>query len=247
VTLDPRDRFTGLAATYQRHRPSYPPALVDWLFALFAPRVPKIAADVGCGTGIATRLLAARGLDVVGVDPNEDMLAAAREEGGGPRYVRAAAENTGLAAESFDLVACAQAFHWFDRAKAAAEFQRVLRPGGWCAAWWNDRAPGVQNDEYDALLRKHSPDYAAGFSHDDEDSGFRLVPAVAERREAVFENSQRLDREGVIGRAASSSYVHRGVADKPTFFRELDAFFDRHQTGGFLDIRYACRAFAWRR
>ena len=36
-------------------------------------------ADLGCGTGILTRLLADRGLEVTGIDPNEDMLAHARD------------------------------------------------------------------------------------------------------------------------------------------------------------------------
>ncbi len=245
MTLDPRDRFTGIAATYQRFRPSYPPDLFDWLAALCAPRRPESAADVGCGTGIATRLLAARGLEVVGVDPNEEMLAAARAEGGGARYVRGDAEATGLPAASVDLVTCAQSFHWFDRGRAPAEFRRILRPGGWAAAWWNDRAATTLNDDYEALLRRFSPEYDAA-SHDATDSGFESASGVAVRKSATFANSQRLDHDGVIGRAASSSYVHRGSFDKAAFFRELDALFARHQKDGTIQIEYVCRAYAWR-
>ena len=81
MTLDARERFSGLAGLYDRHRPSYPAALLDWIVtsAGLAPGDP--VADIGCGTGIATRLLAERGFDVVGVDPNQAMLAEARAIG----------------------------------------------------------------------------------------------------------------------------------------------------------------------
>jgi SAM-dependent methyltransferase len=244
VTVDPRDRFTGLAATYQRNRPSYPAPLFDWLLALSAPGTPRVVADVGCGTGIATRLLAARGLDVVGIDPNEDMLAAARAEVGPARFVRGDAETTGLADASVDLVTCAQSFHWFDADRAAAEFRRVLRPGGWCAAWWNDRASSPLNDEYERLLLAYCEEYAAQTGVD-ESAAFRRA-AAGELRTAAFANSQRLDREGYLGRVASSSYVRHGTARRDEFFREIEALFARHERGGEVEIRYECRVFAWR-
>jgi len=244
VALDPRDRFTGLAATYQRHRPSYPPALFDWIETLFAPRRPASVADVGCGTGIATRLLAARGFDVVGVDPNEDMLAAARAEGGGARYVRGDAESTGLADASVDLVTCAQAFHWFDADRAFAEFKRIVRPDGWCAAWWNDRGDSPLNDEYERLLKTYSEEYVTLFGGDDMSSlRSRLRDDAVE---ATFANSQRLDHDGYVGRVASSSYVRHGTSRKDEFLREIDALFARHERSGSVEILYACRAFAWR-
>jgi SAM-dependent methyltransferase len=243
VTIDPRDRFTGLAATYARHRPSYPAELFDWLVALSAPGRPRDVADVGCGTGISTRLLAARGLDVVGVDPNEDMLAAARAEGGA-RYVRAGAEATGLADASVDLVTCAQSFHWFDAGRAVAEFRRILRRGGWCAAWWNDRASSPLNDEYEGLLRTYSEEYVTLFGGDDMAS-FQSA-AVGDLRTSTFANSQRLDHDGYLGRVASSSYVRHGTSRIDEFLREIEALFARHERGGAVEIVYACRAFAWR-
>jgi len=68
-------RFSGAAAGYARFRPGYPEALVDWVVAESAVREGDRVVDVGCGTGILTRMLARRGFDVVGIDPNEDMLA----------------------------------------------------------------------------------------------------------------------------------------------------------------------------
>ena len=71
AAIDPRERFSSAAAGYARHRPSYPPAIVDGILALAGVAPGDPVADVGCGTGNFTRLLAERALDVVGIDANE--------------------------------------------------------------------------------------------------------------------------------------------------------------------------------
>src|SRR5262245_51312959 len=70
--------FTGLAQVYAECRPSYPTQAIDAL--LDGLSRPLMVADVGCGTGISTRLLAATGARVIGIDPNDDMLDQARRE-----------------------------------------------------------------------------------------------------------------------------------------------------------------------
>src|SRR6185295_10044902 len=114
LRVDSRDRFSATVDLYKKYRPSYPPALIDWLLEVGQLAPGDRVADLGCGTGISTRLLAARGLDVVGIDPNEDMLASARAEGGVATYQRGEAVATGLANASVKMATAAQAFHWFD-------------------------------------------------------------------------------------------------------------------------------------
>jgi predicted TPR repeat methyltransferase len=58
------ESFGAVARLYDRARPSYPLALIDFLLADGARRV----LDVGCGTGIAGELFAARGCSVTGVE-----------------------------------------------------------------------------------------------------------------------------------------------------------------------------------
>src|SRR5262249_5239851 len=146
------------AERYHRHRPSYPEAMVDWILECTGLQAPARIADVGCGTGIATRLFAARGFASVGIDPSQEMLAFARQAGAA-RDLRADASATGLASGSIGLVIAAQAFHWFEMATALREFRRILHPGGWCAAFWNLRAATPFVDAYDALLRAYSSQY----------------------------------------------------------------------------------------
>lgn len=88
--------------------------------------------DVGTGEGqVARRAAAAGGALVVGADPTAAQLVAAGRRGGGPRYVRAAAERLPFADGSFDaVVACLVFEHLADHRPAIAEVARVLEPGG---------------------------------------------------------------------------------------------------------------------
>ncbi|GMG83404.1 hypothetical protein LNKW23_26170 [Paralimibaculum aggregatum] len=89
------------------------------------------AADIGCGSGSASRVLAGLGARVTGVEPDAAALAAAEAAGGGPVYRRGGAEATGLAAGSADLVLFSMSLHHVpDRPAALAEARRLLRPGG---------------------------------------------------------------------------------------------------------------------
>jgi SAM-dependent methyltransferase len=235
--IDPRDRFSAAADLYHRYRPSYPDALLDWIEHATGLLPPARVADVGCGTGISSRLLAARGHDVTGVDPNEPMLAHARAAGGA-RYRRGTATETGLAEASTDLVTVAQAFHWFDVPAALAEFRRILATPGWCTAFWNLRRPSPFMDDYDRLLRAFSTEYEVLLKPEPTIQAIREAEGVAGAGEAEFPNRQILDREGVFGRAYSSSYVIHGIADLPAFDRALGELFDHHQSNGTVEFPY---------
>ena len=210
---------------------------MDWIERRTGLRPPARVADVGCGTGISTRLVAARGFDVTGVDPNEAMLAHARAAGGA-RYRRGTATETGLDEGSVDLVTVAQAFHWFDVPAALAEFRRILARPGWCAAFWNLRAASPFMDDYDRLLRAHSSEYEVLLKPEPTLQAIVQAEAVGEAQQAEFANRQLLDREGIRGRAHSSSYVVHGVADPEAFDHALGELFDRHQSGGTVEFPY---------
>src|SRR5688572_1375909 len=123
--MDPRERFTATVDAYRRHRPDYPPALFEWLAGIPGRR----AVDLGAGTGIFTRMLAQRGWEAVGVEPNAAMRDAAISAGGA-RYVDGSAEATGLPDARADLVIGAQAFHWFDLDRTLPEIDRISAAGG---------------------------------------------------------------------------------------------------------------------
>ena len=87
--------------------------------------------DIGCGDGQISRLAAAQGIDVVGIDPTWNCVRVAHERGGGARFARAGAAALPFADSTFDAaVACLVFEHIDDVDGAIAEVARVLEPGG---------------------------------------------------------------------------------------------------------------------
>jgi SAM-dependent methyltransferase len=142
--------FDQEAERYDRCRPSYPDAVFD---ALLGPEPSGLEVlDVGCGTGIAARLMAERGATVLGVDVAPRMAEIARRYGVDVEV--GAFEEWQAAGRTFDRVTSAQAWHWLDLPVATAKAASVLRPGGILCLIWNAGSP--PDDMADALAEVYA-------------------------------------------------------------------------------------------
>jgi SAM-dependent methyltransferase len=129
--------FDAVAADYERHRPEYPSAALDWAAERLVLGPGKRVLDVGAGTGKLTRGLLALGVDVVAVEPGPAMLAELRLRLPEVEALNATAEALPLPEASVDAAVAGQAYHWFDPARAVPELHRVVRPAGGIALFWN--------------------------------------------------------------------------------------------------------------
>jgi SAM-dependent methyltransferase len=250
--MDSTSRFGNRVEAYVRHRPAYPNDLVTRIEERHRLR-PGPIADVGAGTGLSSRLFLVRGYEVFAVEPNAPMRDAALASlGSDPRFhaIEGTAEATTLPAASVDAVVAAQAFHWFDPPRTRREMNRILRrEAGLVILVWNER----RSDDpflaaYERVLFEHGIDYAA-VRHQDAASADKVRAFFGDTAidEIVLPNEQRFDREGLFGRALSSSYVPApGHPKHEGMMRALGELWETHGGAGEVVFRYDTRAYVGR-
>jgi len=161
------------------------------------------------------------------------------------KSVNGTAENTTLADRSVDFVIAAQAFHWFDRAKTRKEFGRILKEKGFVALIWNERqldATAFLRD-YESLLIKFGTDYEE-VRHENITKETLRDFFQTDFHQAVFQNKQTVDFEGLKGRMLSSSYIPS--KDNPCFqkmLENLESLFVEHAENGKIDNLYTTNVF----
>lgn len=185
--------FGPAAEIYERGRPSYPAAALDWLLPAGTPRV----IDLGAGTGKLTRQVRDRGLSVTAVEPSVGMLEQLKRSVPEVPAVLGSAESIPLPDGSADAVLAAQAWHWVDPAKAAPEIARVLTPGGRLGLLWNLR------DERSDWVRRLGEIIGSPESDRDTTVGPPFGPVEVAR----FEWTDTIGPERLLDMVASRSYV----------------------------------------
>jgi SAM-dependent methyltransferase len=203
----PSENLAGYARSvgaYERGRPGYPPAAVDFLAARLRLRPGRTVVDLAAGTGKLTRPLLATGAEVVAVEPVAEMRTALPA---GARAVDGTAEDMPLDTESVDAVTVAQAFHWFDGDAALAEIHRVLRPGCSLALVWNRRRmDDPLNQAIEDLLTPYRG-HTSALHADDWHRAFEDTKLFGPLEERVFPNDQSLNADELADRIASVNFV----------------------------------------
>lgn len=167
------DSFGGTAPeNYERYFvPVISTPLAQDLLAVAALRSGERVLDVACGTGVLTRLAAARVGDegsVAGSDLNPGMLAVARAsvpQNTSIKFYETGAEAMPLADEAFDVVLCQMGLQFFSNKPASLrEMARVLAPGGRLVLNVPGPTPDLFSMMADALARQVAPQ-TASFVH----------------------------------------------------------------------------------
>ncbi len=251
--VDGKQRFTHRASEYAAGRPTYPVGVVDRLRTLTGFDASWRVADIGAGTGLASRLFLENGNTVTSIEPNAAMRAMAEAQLSGfdrLRVVDGSAEKTGLESLSVDLVVAAQAFHWFDAKAFAVECLRVLTERGRVM-----------------LIRNNKPTDSTPFAVDYEN--FERAHAIDRN---VVIDKQKLSQQAVLNWFSPETFVSFTLpndqhCDFDTFLsrvvsfssmptreherfgpmvQDLRALFDRYQEAGRLTISYETHAYVGR-
>ncbi|MDQ3712350.1 MAG: class I SAM-dependent methyltransferase [Acidobacteriota bacterium] len=242
------ERFSNRVENYVKYRPSYPKEVLDLFAAEMNLREDSVVADIGAGTGISAKLFLENGNPVFGVEPNAAMRKAAEEFlRNFPNFkaIDGTAENTNLSDKSVDFVVAAQAFHWFDERKTRKEFKRILKDDGFVVLMWNERQLNATAflKDYESLLIEFGTDYET-VRHENITKETLQNFFQTDFSQAIFQNAQTVDFDGLRGRMLSSSYIPS--ADNARFaemLKNLKSLFAEHAENGKLDILYDIKVF----
>jgi SAM-dependent methyltransferase len=245
--------FGEVAGLYDRARPSYPSSLIDDLVTWAQPGAR--ALEIGAGTGKATRLLAARGISVLGIEPSAEMAAYARfatEPQGNVEIIESDFERWRPQGRLFPLAYAAQAWHWVDQQSGYALARATLLPGGHLVAFWNRPAWGdtelrqALSDAYRVTAPELPPD---GPMHPDnrvvaDESWARAITAtdgLTDPSERVYEWALEYTARSYVELLGTMSEVRLlGDADRQALLGAVGEAIERH--GGRLTMPMATHA-----
>lgn len=191
-------RFRTAAAHYLAGRVPYAPGLIRRVVELTGLRPTDRVLDLGCGPGPVAAAFAPYAAEVLGVDPEPEMLreAAAHVTASNVRLVQGRSDELDPSFGRFRLVTMGRSFHWMDRADTLRRLDGLIEPGGAVALLHSSRLDLPQTHTvpaYNEVLRR--------YAEDDPSRAERQGPGWV-RHEAILLESpfSRLERIGVVVR-----------------------------------------------
>ncbi|WP_244990616.1 NAD-dependent epimerase/dehydratase family protein [Clostridium algidicarnis] len=238
--LNPKIRFSNRVENYVKFRPSYPNEVIDFLRSSIGLNEKSIIADIGSGTGLATKLFLDNGNIVYGLEPNLEMRQAAEEVLASYSSffsIDSSSENTMLQSEHIDVIVAAQAFHWFDPKPTKEEFLRILKPGGVVVLLVNRRKRS--NDKfmngYMEIVWKYGQ--PLNIKADSESIADFFYPNNV--HEKVFYNPYTFNFDRLKGELMSYSYMPNEQDPKfKSMISELELLFEKYNDNGTVILQY---------
>lgn len=128
------DRFTGdeYVNLYHKYRPTpITEMLHQALNYLDRPKAKRVL-DVGCGTGISTKVWENLADEIIGLEPSKDMIEIAKRtyHNNHIKFLVGFSNDIPLSSNSVDIVSCSQSFHWMEPKSTLKEINRVLKKNG---------------------------------------------------------------------------------------------------------------------
>ncbi len=240
--------FGRVAEQYERARPSYPAAAIDEALAYAQVEAGEEVVEVGAGTGKATRLLSARGLRVLAIEPDPAMAAiCARAVDPALVEVHETDFESWRPQAPVRLVFCAQAWHWIDPLLRWRRCAEALRPGGAVTVLWSfpawERIPlrAALDEAYAAAVPEMPPDFPlhpgaraeriAGSWEEDVGEGFADVRVGAHdwtQRYSAGEYTEMI--------ATHQDHIRLDPRRREALLAEVGAAIERH--GGSIEMAF---------
>ena len=184
--------FDEIAGEYDRHRPTYPDALIDRACAVAGLAPGTSVLEIGCGTGQLTRSLLARGLRVTAVEPGERLIRRARirlDGAGDVQFLNRRLEDAPVPSGRYRAAFSASAIHWVDPDLGWRKLADALVDGGTLALvsyfGVEDSSSAADQQTFRAALARIAPELAAEWPIGRDLD--RVLAGAAQRQDNVSE------------------------------------------------------------
>lgn len=232
------NRFLGFAQLYENSRPTIPDTACDIILNYLGHK-PNQIVDLGCGTGLSTLAWIDKCDNIIGIDPNEEMLSIAKQKSDIISFINAYSDDTILPDNSTDIVICSQSFHWMNPTDTLAEVNRILKPNGVFATVDCDWPPVCSLEAelaYTQLLNKvrfielENKDVFKTFQRWNKDKHLQNIKQSGYFRycrEIVFLNKEKCNADRFIGIALSQGGLQTILKTQPDLIENDIELFEK--------------------
>jgi SAM-dependent methyltransferase len=177
VPFDPR-RFHTAAAHYLAGRPAYAPRLIRRVVELCGLRTADRLLDLGCGPGQLAIGFAPFVGEVIGIDPEPEMLHEAEQDApANVRFSEGSSYELGPHLGPFKSVTMGRSFHWMDREDTLRRLDEIIEPGG-AVVLFGDKHPELPENAWRQAFRDLVERYAEDDEHRRRRNGPGWVPHI---------------------------------------------------------------------
>jgi ubiquinone/menaquinone biosynthesis C-methylase UbiE len=124
------DRFSGFANLYNNSRPKPPVKTCEIITNLINRRKVDTVVDLGCGSGLSTKIWKKYADKIIGIEPNNDMRETAIKNNPEITFIKGSSYQTGIDTGSVDVVVCSQSFYWMEPFETLKEINRITKSTG---------------------------------------------------------------------------------------------------------------------
>ncbi|MCR5508187.1 MAG: methyltransferase domain-containing protein [Lachnospiraceae bacterium] len=212
--------YTNLADAYLK-RPDYAQEAIDKMLTIAGVKEGDKVCDVGAGVAHLTLMLAAKGLQVCAVEPNDAMRANGikrTREFSNVAWFEGVGEDTRQPEKTFKLVTFGSSFNVTDRQLTLKECHRILVPNGYFACMWNHRVlTDPLQEKIENIIKNNIPGYSYGTRREDQTEEIE--------KSGLFDNIVRF--EGRVVHKVPASDIVDGWRSHATVERQAGDKFDQ--------------------